>query len=482
MLRRTKIVATLGPATDSPDALHAILAAGVNVTRLNFSHGSAEDHIERANQVRKISQQLGQHTAILADLQGPKLRIARFTDNKITLKVGQTFVLDATMDKEAGTTEAVGIDYEQLINDVSPGDILVLDDGRIEMEVQVVDDHSITSKVLIAGPLSNNKGLNKRGGGLSAEALTEKDRQDIVTAARLEADYVAVSFVRTADDMHIARSLLRDAGSSAGLVAKIERAELAHNPAALDAVIEASDAVMVARGDLAVEIGDAELVGVQKHIIARARVLNKVVITATQMMESMIENPMPTRAEVSDVANAVIDYTDAVMLSAETAVGDYPTEAVEAMVRICLGAEKLPVMHQSRHRIHQGMTKIDEAVALSAIYAANHLEGVQAVICMTETGATPLLMSRIKSSLPIFALSRHPTTQRKVALYRGVQTISFDTTQIPAQETNARAVAALLESGVVTEGDLIVITKGDYGDAQGGTNTIKIVEAGKAIR
>lgn len=481
MLRRTKIVATLGPATNSPDALHSILAAGVNVTRLNFSHGSADDHIARAKLVRKISQQLGQHTAILVDLQGPKLRIAQFTDNKITVKAGQTFVLDATMDKDAGTSEAVGIDYEQLIEDVSPGDILVLDDGRIEMEVQAVGDHNITSKVLIGGPLSNNKGLNKRGGGLSAEALTEKDRQDIVTAARLGADYVAVSFVRTADDMHIARSLLRDAGSSASLVAKIERAELAHNPAALDAVIEASDAVMVARGDLAVEIGDAELVGVQKHIIARTRALNKVVITATQMMESMIENPMPTRAEVSDVANAVIDYTDAVMLSAETAVGDYPKEAVEAMVRICLGAEKLPMMHQSRHRIHQDMTKIDEAIALSAMYAANHLEGVRAIICMTETGATPLLMSRIRSSLPIYALSRHQTTQQKVALYRGVQTIPFDTTQMPAQETNARAVAALLDLEVFAKGDLVIITKGDYGDAQGGTNSIKIAEAGKVI-
>ncbi|OEY67175.1 pyruvate kinase [Marinobacter sp. X15-166B] len=482
MLRRTKIVATLGPATDSADALHAILVAGVNVTRLNFSHGSAAEHLERANQVRKISEQLGQHTAILADLQGPKLRIARFVDNKVTLKAGQTFVLDATMDKDAGTSEAVGVDYEQLIDDVAPGDILVLDDGRIEMEVQSVNEHSITSRVLIGGPLSNNKGLNKRGGGLSADALTDKDRQDIVTAARLGADYVAVSFVRTADDMQLARALLREAGSSAGLVAKIERAELAHDSAALDAVIEASDAVMVARGDLAVEIGDAELVGVQKHIIARARTLNKVVITATQMMESMIDNPMPTRAEVSDVANAVIDYTDAVMLSAETAVGDYPTEAVEAVVRICLGAETLPLTHQSRHRIHEGMTEIGEAIALSAMYAANHLAGVQAIICMTETGATPLLMSRIKSSLPIFALSRHPETQNKVALYRGVQTIPFDTTQIPAHETNERAVAALLETGVVAKGDLVVVTKGDYGDAQGGTNTMKIVEVGKAIR
>lgn len=482
MLRRTKIVATLGPATDSQESLTAILKAGVNVTRLNFSHGSAQDHIERARRVREASSTLGRHTAILADLQGPKLRIARFRDNKITVKAGQSFILDATMDKEAGDEQRVGIDYEQLIQDVTPGDILVLDDGRIEMRVESVDDHSITSTVLIGGPLSNNKGLNKRGGGLSADALTDKDKADIKTAAALEADYVAVSFVRTADDLHTARTLLREAGSEAGLVAKIERAELAHDENALDEVIRASDAVMVARGDLAVEIGDAELVGVQKHIIARARALNKVVITATQMMESMIDNPMPTRAEVSDVANAVLDYTDAVMLSAETAVGDYPKEAVEAMVRICLGAEKHPSMRLSKHRINETMERVDEAIALSAMYAANHLSGIAALICLTETGATPLLMSRIKSGLPIFAFSRHGLTQRKVSLYRGVQTVPFDSTELPNDEVNARAVAELQQRGIVKDGDLLILTKGDYANAQGGTNTMKIIKVGEPVR
>lgn len=482
MLRRTKIVATLGPATDSPESLAAIIAAGVDVTRLNFSHGSADDHIQRAQRVREAAKSQGRFVALLADLQGPKLRVARFADNKVALKPGQSFTLDASMDKEAGTSERVGIDYEQLINDVEPGDILVLDDGRIEMEVERVNDHSITSRVLIGGPLSNNKGLNKRGGGLSAEALTEKDKQDIKTAAKLGADYVAVSFVRTADDMHVARALLREAGSQAGLVAKIERAELAHDNDALDAVIEASDAVMVARGDLAVEIGDAQLVGVQKHIINRARALNKVVITATQMMESMIDNPMPTRAEVSDVANAVFDYTDAVMLSAETAVGDFPKEAVEAMVRICIGAEKHPSTHTSKHRIHESMTEVDEAIALSAMYAANHLDDVQAIICMTETGATPLMMSRIKSSLPIFAFSRHESTQNRVTLYRGVQTVPFDSESVPNEQTNARAVALLLEQGVIQEHGLVIITKGDYVNAQGGTNTMKIVRVGSDIR
>lgn len=481
MLRRTKIVATLGPATDSADALSRIINAGVDVTRLNFSHGSAAEHQERARQVRDTAARAGRFVAILADLQGPKLRIARFRDNKVTLKAGQTFVLDAAMDKEGGDDHKVGIDYEQLIQDVSVGDILVLDDGRIEMEVTAVDDRSITSKVLIGGPLSNNKGLNKRGGGLSAEALTDKDREDIKTAAALGADYVAVSFVRNADDMHTARALLRKAGSDAGLVAKIERAELAHDNDLLDSVILASDAVMVARGDLAVEIGDAELVGVQKHIIARARTLNRVVITATQMMESMIDNPMPTRAEVSDVANAVMDYTDAVMLSAETAVGDYPVQAVEAMIRICLGAERHPSMHQSGHRMHEDMTRVDEAIALSAMYAANHLDDVKAIICLTETGATPLMMSRIKSGLPIFAFSRHFTTQHRVAMYRGVQTVPFDSAQVAPEQTNSQAIAELVSRGIVTDGDRVVMTKGDYVNAQGGTNTMKIIRVGADI-
>ncbi|WP_416396219.1 pyruvate kinase [Allohahella sp. A8] len=481
-LRRTKIVATLGPATSSPESIAAIIKAGVDVARLNFSHGSAEQHRNNAEAVREAARAQGRFVAILADLQGPKLRIARFTDGKISLQAGQQFVLDAAMDKEAGTEERVGIDYEQLIDDVSPGDVLVLDDGRIELEIQQIENRAIICKVLIGGPLSSNKGLNKRGGGLSAPALTDKDKADLKTAAKIGADYVAVSFVRTAEDMHTARALLKECGSSAGLVAKIERAELVHDEAALDAVIEASEVVMVARGDLAVEIGDAELVGVQKHIIARARTLNRIVITATQMMESMIHNPMPTRAEVSDVANAVLDYTDAVMLSAETAVGEYPVQTIEAMSRICIGAEKHPSTQTSKHRIHESMARVDESIALSAMYAANHLKQITAVICMTETGATPLMMSRIKSSLPIFALSRRHDTQHKVALYRGVQTVPFDSEEMPNDRINAAAVEELVNRKVVKAGDLVIITKGDYANAQGGTNTLKIVSVGDSIR
>ncbi|RMF15717.1 MAG: pyruvate kinase [Gammaproteobacteria bacterium] len=476
MLRRTKIVATLGPATSSPEALESIIAAGVDVVRVNFSHGSAEEHINRVRQVREISAKLGKSVAVLADLQGPKLRIARFADNKVILQRGQRFVLDAGMDKNAGDVDGVGIDYEQLTRDVKAGDVLLLDDGRIELEVEQVAGMQIICKVIVGGVLSNNKGLNRKGGGLSAAALTDKDIEDIGTAARMGADFIAVSFVRCANDLKVARDLARKAGSDAHIIAKIERAELVQNPSELDDVIRASDGVMVARGDLAVEIGDAELVVVQKHIISRTRTLNRPVITATQMMESMIHNPMPTRAEVSDVANAVFDYTDAVMLSAESAVGDYPVEAVQAMARICEGSEKHPSMHQSRHRIHEGIEGIEETIALSVMYAANHLKGVKAVICLTESGATPLLASRIKSSVPIFAFSRHFRTQCRTSLYRGVYSIPFDMGNDDNDTVIVRAIEALKARNVLAIGDLVAVTKGDYSHAEGGTNTMKIIK------
>ncbi|MFC4260002.1 pyruvate kinase [Marinobacter lacisalsi] len=482
MLRRTKIVATLGPATTEEDSIRDIIAAGTDVVRLNFSHGNAEEHIARARAVRRIARSEGRTVAILADLQGPKLRIARFREGKVNLAAGDQFTLDTTWPKDAGTETCVGLDYEHLTQDVEPGDILLLDDGRIELAVQQVEGTSIACQVRLGGELSDNKGLNKRGGGLSAPALTDKDRRDLKTAVELDTDYVAVSFTRCREDIDQTRALLRECNSQAGVIAKIERAELVNDTDQLDKVIIASDAVMVARGDLGVEIGDAELVGVQKHIIGRARALNRVVITATQMMESMVTSPIPTRAEVSDVANAVLDYTDAVMLSAESAVGRYPKEAIEATARICVGAERQSSTHHSRHRINETMEKVDEAIALSAMYAANHLEDVRAIVCMTETGATPLMMSRIKSSLPIFAFSRHLATQARVTLYRGVQTVPFDSRTIPNEAINASVVLELERRGVIKAGDRVVITKGDYANAQGGTNTMKIVKAGSNIR
>ncbi len=480
-LRRTKIVATLGPATSSIDALRDIIKAGADVVRLNFSHGTAEDHQQRATNVLKAAEIEGRHVALLADLQGPKIRVAQFTNNKVQLKAGQEFILDPNMNREAGNEQAVGLDFPELGKDLNNGDILLLDDGRIVLEVMRIEANKVYTQVQIGGPLSNNKGINLQGGGLSAAALTDKDRRDLLTAANIGVDYIAISFVRNAADMHEARSLLDQANSSASLVAKIERAE-AIEPTTLDGIIEASEAVMVARGDLAVEIGDAALVGVQKDIIKRARQLNRVVITATQMMESMIESPMPTRAEVSDVANAVLDGTDAVMLSAETAVGDFPSQTVAAMARVCLGAESHPSILRSSHRLDVPIEATDESIAMGAMYIANHLQGVKAIVSMTLTGATPLLMSRLSSGIPIFAFTPQPATQRRVCLYRGVITHAFDSDYIDNAEINQIAINQLKATGEVVDGDLVIITKGDYTKVHGGTNTLKVVRVGNNIR
>ncbi|NRP36062.1 MULTISPECIES: pyruvate kinase [unclassified Marinobacterium] len=482
MQRRTKIVATLGPATDSPEVLERLVQAGVNVVRLNFSHGEADDHKKRAAMVREAAAKAGRFVAILGDLQGPKIRIARFKDTKIHLKVGDRFALDSSMDKTAGTQEAVGIDYEQLVEDCKPGDVLLLDDGRVQMRVVEKKLNRLECEVTVGGPLSNNKGINLQGGGLSAAALTEKDKADIITAAEIDVDYLAVSFPRSGADITEARELMNAAGGDAGIVAKIERAETVSCVENIDEIILASDSVMVARGDLGVEIGDAELIGIQKLIIDRARTLDRTVITATQMMESMISSPMPTRAEVFDVANAVLDGTDAVMLSAETAAGEFPIETVEAMSRVIIGAEKNRQSQVSKHRMNERFHKIDESIALAAMYTANHLEGVTAIISMTESGATPLLMSRIRSGLPIFAFSKNPKTQTRVALYRGVKTVPFDSEAVPNEEINQRAVEELQRRKVVKEGDIVLITKGDYVNAQGGTNTMKIVRVGPNIK
>lgn len=476
MFRRTKIVTTLGPATDRDDNLRRIIAAGANVVRLNFSHGSPEDHLKRATQAREIAKQLGVHVAILGDLQGPKIRVSTFKDNKkVQLKLGQAYILDAELAKGEGDENQVGIDYKQLPDDVSIGDILMLDDGRVQLRVERVEGRKVHTTVTVAGPLSNNKGINKQGGGLSAAALTEKDKADILTAAMIQVDYLAVSFPRSGADLDYARSLAQQAGSNALIVAKVERAEAVANDEAMDDVILASDVVMVARGDLGVEIGDAALVAVQKKLIARSRQLNKVVITATQMMESMISSPMPTRAEVMDVANAVLDGTDAVMLSAETAAGDFPEETVKAMANVCVGAESHPSVKVSKHRLDARFTSVEETIALSTMYAANHLEGVKAIIALTESGATPKLMSRISSSLPILGLSRHQTTLAKMALYRGVLPIYFDSTIYPADELAQKALEALTKAGYLHSGDLVLMTKGDAMETIGGTNTCKVL-------
>ncbi|WDE03060.1 pyruvate kinase [Thalassomonas viridans] len=480
MLRRTKIVATLGPATDDRETLKQVLAAGVNIVRLNFSHGEPQDHIDRANAVRELASELGVYVGILGDLQGPKIRVSTFKNGPIQLAVDDKFELDATLGKGEGDQEKVGIDYKELPQDVSSGDILLLDDGRVQLKVLSTTETSVFTEVTVGGPLSNNKGINRQGGGLSAAALTDKDKEDIKLAAKLNADFLAVSFPRDAADMREARLLAQEAGCDARLVAKVERAEAVNDDKVLDDIILASDVVMVARGDLGVEIGDAELVGKQKHIIARSRQLNRIVITATQMMETMISQPMPTRAEVMDVANAVLDGTDAVMLSAETAAGKYPVETVKAMVNVCLGAEKQRSVHTSGHRIELMFSEISETIALSAMYAANHLDGVKAIIALTESGHTSKIMSRITSGLPIFSLSRHDKTLNKTAIYRGVYPVFFDSTQSDSSTLSQDVLKQVIKKANLTVNDKVIFTRGDAMETVGASNTLKILKVTKA--
>ncbi len=475
MQRRTKIVATLGPATDDPKVMDAMIQAGVDVVRLNFSHGSHEEHLQRAEHVRNRARAHGRQVGVFVDLQGPKIRIERFKEGKVVLEEGAKFTLDASLGVKEGDQHRVGLTYKTLPDDVSRGDTLLLDDGAVVLWVEEVRGTEIECRVVIGGILSNNKGINRQGGGLSAKALTDKDRADIKVAAQMQADYVAVSFPRSAADINDARNLLRQAGGHGGVIAKIERAEAMK---ALEEIISASDAVMIARGDLGVEIGDAELPAVQKRIIQVARTMDRVVITATQMMQSMIESPMPTRAEVFDVANAVIDGTDAVMLSAETATGKHVAKVVDAMDRICRGAERQrsDLAPERRQRIR--FNRIDEAIAKATMYTANNL-GVKAIAALTESGATPLWMSRVSSGIPIYALTRHVETRRKVTLYRGVYPVSFDVTSQDHKQVNREALDELVRRGAVRDGDLVIITKGDLMGEHGGTNAMKIIRVGE---
>lgn len=480
MLRRTKILATLGPATDKPGVLEGLIKAGVDVVRMNFSHGSAQDHIDRANKIREMSHKVGRRVGILADLQGPKIRIARFKDTKVNLNEGQDFALDINLDPLVGDNTQVGITYEPLALEVVPGSRLLLDDGRIVLDVVNVENMRVNCKVVVGGDLSNNKGINLLGGGLSAAALTEKDIEDIKTIAKIKCDYVAVSFPRCAEDLNLARRLLVAEGCHAGIVAKVERAE-AIVPDVMDEIILASDAVMVARGDLGVEIGDANLPAIQKRLISRARELNRIAITATQMMESMIDNPIPTRAEVFDVANAVYDGTDAIMLSAETASGKHPIKAVEAMDRICMEAEKQRVVRVSDHRMNIEFERDDEAIAMSAMYMANHHK-IRGIVALTESGSTPLWMSRISSGIPIFALSGSEETLGRVTLFRGVFPIyhKIDEKHDHA-EVNRAIVSELRKWNLAKNGDKFIITKGDLTGVKGGTNALKVIVVGQGL-
>lgn len=471
--RKTKIVATLGPASNSEEVLNRMAEAGVNLVRLNFSHGSAQDHIAAANLVREIAARHRRPIGVLCDLQGPKIRIGKFAENKIQLANGDRFILDAAC--TLGDQERVGLDYKTLPDEVESGAVLLLDDGRIVMTVEQVKGREIHCVVNVGGTLSNNKGINRQGGGLAAEALTDKDKADIKTAVALDADYVAISFPRCGADVDYARQLVREAGGHAGIIAKVERAEAID---ALEEIIDASDAIMVARGDLGVEVGDAAVPGLQKRMIRMARARNKLVITATQMMESMITNPIPTRAEVSDVANAVLDGTDAVMLSAESAAGKYPVEAILAMDRVCREAEKDFDSQHFKLKGNKEFHRIDESIAMAAVHVAQHLK-VKAIASLTESGTAVMWLSRANTLVPIYALAAKKETRRKLTLFRGVYPYPFEQHTDDRDQILQDAEDELRMRGAVKDGDLILLTIGEPVGVSGGTNTLKIVKVGE---
>ena len=478
MSRGTKIVATIGPASSDFDTLVRMIRAGVDIVRLNFSHGRAQDHIDRANLVRRAAAECGREVAIMADMQGPKIRVGKFEEGKILLNNGDRFILDARWGEngELGNQERVGLDYKALPNDVRPGDTLLLNDGLIVLIVERVAGSEIHTIVKVGGELSNNKGINKQGGGLTAPALTAKDMEDIRTAMSFQADYVAVSFPKNATDMEMARQLCNVAaaeyGHKPGMIAKIERAEAIPK---LEEILRASDGIMVARGDLAVEVGNAAVPALQKKMIRMAREMDKVVITATQMMESMITNPVPTRAEVSDVANAVLDGTDAVMLSAETASGRYPLETVQEMSRICEAAEAAEDKQLDADFSGQNYSRIDQSIAMGALFTAHHL-GAKAIVALTESGSTPLWMSRHRAHIPMYALTSRLSTQRKMALYRNVRPLLMDS-ESDRDTALLQAENHLKKRGIVQSGDVYAITCGEPMGAPGGTNMLKICRA-----
>jgi pyruvate kinase len=454
-----------------------MIEAGLDVARLNFSHGDRADHEHRFRALRDAAEKCGRHIGVMGDLQGPKIRIRRFRNGSVRLNDGDAFFLDSQLGLDEGDQDGVGVALDTLHEDVGSGDILLLNDGLITLAVDKIDGTRIHTTVVNGGILSDHKGINRRGGGLSAAALTDTDRDNIKLAAELGMDFLAVSFVRSRDDVVEARRLFKEAGGDGLIVAKIERSEAIDE---IDSIIDEADVIMVARGDLGVEMGYATLTGIQKTLIQKTRDKNKIVITATQMMESMIENPIPTRAEVSDVANAVIDGTDAVMLSGETAVGAYPVEAIKAMSTVCVGAEQFPhPSGRTSHRVGDQFELVEEAIAMAVMYTANHMS-VKAIIALTESGSTTRWMSRIRSDIPIYALTPYAATRRRVALYRGVYSVEFDLQGADRSGLYAEIFKVLLSNEHVEVGDLVIFTKGDLERVSGSTNAMKILQVAAA--
>ncbi|QMT61733.1 pyruvate kinase [Legionella sp. PC997] len=471
MLRQTKIVATLGPASNNPATLRAMLTAGVDVVRINFSHADASA-LQLIALVRGIAEELNCPLAVMADLQGPKIRIGRFKEKSITLIEGQEFTLDCNAAELLGDEQEVSVAYPDLARELAPEDHLLLNDGLVELEVMSISGSKIHCRVIEGGGLSDLKGLNRKGGGLAARTMTDKDKRDLRTAIEAEVDYISLSFVKDAEDIRHARRLMTEFGKKIPVIAKIERTEALHY---LTEIIQEADAIMVARGDLGVEIGAAEVPAIQKHIIGEARRLDKVVITATQMMESMINNPQPTRAEVSDVANAILDGTDAVMLSAETASGQFPVKVLTMVNKICLSTEKHASFYYHNNKTEAcHYQRADQAIAMATMHAANHFP-IQAIITLTESGDTALWISRQQSRVPIIAVSANKRTIGRLCLVHNVFPVFMNYYQFNAETLNQQVLEELVKSGHLGSKGFVLLTRGRMIGTAGGTNSMEII-------
>ena len=468
MPKRTKIIATIGPASSSPAVISKLIKAGMDAARLNFSHGDRKDHTRHIHLIRREAIRAGKQIAIIQDLQGPKLRVGKVENDAVTLRRGEFITL--TTKKVMGTPEKVFVSYPGLTRDLKPGDTVLLDDGRLELRVISKERDGLKCKIIRPGVLKSNKGVNLPGAQLSLPSLSKKDKSDLLFGIRQGVDYIALSFVRAASDIENTRKFIRRAGGNIPIIAKIEKPEAIQN---LDKIIRAADGVMVARGDLGVELSPEQVPLLQKRIILACNIAEKPVITATQMLESMIESPQPTRAEASDVANAILDGTDCVMLSGETAMGKYPVHTVEVMARIACQAEtSLAPIPPDAH-----ISGVDESVAHAACRAA-HEQKARAIVTFTQSGSTALLVSKHRPSACIIAPTPFERVARKVSLYWGVTPIILK----PKKTTDdmiTSVEAAMLKRDLVKKGDIIVLTAGVPIGVAGSTNMMKIHRVGE---
>ncbi len=466
-MRRTKIVCTIGPSSEAPETIEKLIQAGLNVARLNFSHGTQEEHARKITAIREIAARLGKPVAVLQDLAGPKIRIGRFASGPIRLKPGEEFILTAR--DVPGDQREVSVTYKELPGDVQAGDALLLADGALELKVKTVRGDDIFCEVVVGGELSSSKGINLPSRSIRAPILTEKDLSDFAFGLQQGVDYAALSFVRTANDVQIARDFMKQQGREVPLIAKIEKHEALKN---IDAIIAAVDGVMVARGDLGVEIPLEQVPFFQRQIITKANRAGKPVITATQMLKSMVDAPRPTRAEVSDVANAILEGTDAIMLSEESASGNYPVEAVQTMARIAMETEKNFPFTEWTHKYEDEDKDEQMAVAQAACELAENVSAA-ALITLTQSGSTARFVAKHKPACPILAPTPNETTYRRLALVWGCLPVKLPVEEAiePLMKCAMRAAGA---TGLVKAGDTAVITAGIPLQTSGITNLIKV--------